>query len=161
MASFLRVTRQARWLKYPDISWLPRNEIQGDTLRDLQTDDNSLSVFRVESDQDTERVVTALAANRDNLANLDYAVFDDATLKSIGVNVAQRSGETPDREVNKLHYNLTNLTVTRLARLAAVVAAGQHERTPRKMIKGRLQRAVNKGSLDRHRLKSQLLQKLK
>ena len=154
----MRMTRQARWLKYPGLNWLPQNEIQGDALRDLQSEDNRLSVYRVESKEDTERVVIALAANRDNLANMDYAVFDEAMLMSIDMTIAQQAGETPDEKVNKLHYDLKNLTVGRLAQLAAVVSAGEHERIPRKDIRDRLRRAVRTGTLDRGSLKPQLLE---
>ena len=160
MARFLRMTRQARWLRHPDLSWLLEHEIQGDALRDLQTEDNKLSVYKVQDKGDAERIVLALAANRDNLANLDYALFEDTMLNSIDITFAPQIGQTPDDEVNKLHYNLTNLTVERLAKLAAVVAAGQHTRIPRKEIGSRLHQAIRAGTLDGNRLKPNLLAKV-
>ncbi len=81
----MRVVRQARWYKYPELDWLPDGGLQADALGDLQTSGNALSVYRVENETDRERVIVALAANRDNLANLDYAIFDDAGLASIGI----------------------------------------------------------------------------
>ena len=110
----MRTTRQARWLKYPDLEWLSQDDIQSDALLDLRTEDNKLSVYKVENEADTERVIIALAATRENLSNLDYAVFEDSTLASTDITISQQNGETPDAEVNKLHYDLTNLTVRKL-----------------------------------------------
>ena len=86
----MRVVRQARWYKYPELDWLPDGGLQGDALGDLQTGGNDLSVYRVENETGRERVIVALAANLDNLANLDYAIFDDAGLASIGVAINQQ-----------------------------------------------------------------------
>ena len=75
MATFLRMTRQGRWLKYPDLEWLQPDELQSDALLDLQTKDNRLSVYRAEGEEEAKQVVIALAANRESLSNLDYAIF--------------------------------------------------------------------------------------
>lgn len=161
MARFLRMTRQARWLTYPDLEWMSPSEIQSDALGDLQTKDNKLSVYRIENEEEAERVVIALAANRDNLANLDYAVFEDTILESTDIAIRQQTGETPDEEVNRLHYDLIGLTVGRLAQLAEVLSKGQHDRVPRKQIAAGLRRSVVAGMLDRSRLSPQLLERIK
>ncbi len=156
----MRTTRQARWLKYPDLEWLSQDDIQSDALLDLRTEDNKLSVYKVENEADTERVIIALAATRENLSNLDYAVFEDSTLASTDITISQQNGETPDAEVNKLHYDLANLTVRKLVLLAQAVSSGEHARMPVKEIKARLQRAIRAGTLNQGRLKPQLLEKI-
>ena len=113
----MRVVRQPRWHKNPELDWLPDGDLQADALGELQTGGNALSVYRVENETGRERVIVALAANRDNLANLDYAIFDDAGLASIGVAINQPDGQTPDLGVNRLHYDLANLTAGRLVQL--------------------------------------------
>ena len=160
MAKFLRMTRQGRWLKYPDLEWMSQHDIQSDALNDLQTKDNTLSVYRVVSGEDTERVVVALAANRRNLANMDYAVFEDVALASIPVNITQQMGETPDEKVNRLHYDITDLTVESIAQLAKVVSSGRHDRIPKKKIETELRRSIRAGILDRDKLEPQLLEKI-
>ena len=146
---------------YPDLAWLPQGEIQSDALRDIQTTDNSLSVYKVENKEDAGQVIIALAANRDNLANLDYAIFEDTTLESTGIEVRQQYGETPHDEANKLHYDISNLTVRRLAVLAHAIASGAHNRVPWKDIKAGLQEAVQSGTLDKQKMKPQLLQSIR
>lgn len=160
MAYFLRVVRQSRWHKYPEINWLPNGDLQADALRDLPTSDNALSVYRIENETDRKRVIVALAANREALANLDYAIFEDNPLASIGITINQQEGQTPDVGVNKLHYDITNLTVGRLVQLAQVVSLGEHVRIPRKEIKTGLRQAVRAGTVDRDKLKPQLLKKI-
>ena len=160
MPRFLRVTRQARWLKHPDLTWLSPDEIQADALGDLQTRNNALSVYKVEDESETRRVVVALAANRDMLANLDYAVFDGDSLPAIGVRLDQQDGATPDAEANKLHYDIREHTAKRLTELARVVSCAEHKRVPVKKVKDWLQNAVQSGSLERERLKESLLNKL-
>ena len=154
------MTRQARWLKHPDLDWLPRDELQSDALGDLQTKDNTISVYRVDNEQDAERVIVALAANREYVANLDYAIFEDAEFDSIDIEVSQNEGETPDAEVNKLHYDLTNLTARKLVQLAQVVSSGRHSRILKKTVEVRLRRALVAGYLDKGRLKPDLLRRI-
>ena len=98
-----------------------------------------------------------LAANRDNLANLDYALFDDAGLVSIGVASSQQDGQPPDLAANRLHYNLVNLTAENLVQIAQIISLGEHARMSRKEIEGRLRHAVESGELDRGRIKPHLL----
>ena len=154
----MRITRQGRWL---DLEWLPKGELQSDALRDLQTEDNKLSVYKVDGVEDTERVVTALAANRKYLANIDYATFEATDLASTGIAMCQQEGCTPDTKVNRQHYDLSNLTVSKLAQLADIVASGEHVRKPMKEIGNRVGQGIRTGTLDKNKIESQLLEKLK
>ena len=160
MAKFLRMIRQARWLKYPDLQWMSQGDIQSDALRDLQTEDNKLSVYRIGSEEITERIVIALAANRNTFSNLDYAIFEEKDLESANIQIRQQTGETPDEEINKLHYDLVNLTVERIVQLAEIVAVAQQDRKLRKQIEAGINLAVHAGHLDKDRLGPQLLAKL-
>ena len=69
--------RQTRWFVNPDIPWLAPGDLQGDSLVDLITEDNALSVYEVRNNVEEERVSVALAATRDRPAKYDYAVFEE------------------------------------------------------------------------------------
>ena len=157
MAYFLRVIRQSHWF---NLEWLPAGELQGDTLRDLQTSNNTLSVYEVRVEDDQERVAVALAANRRYLAVLDYAIFDDSNFNSIGIIAEPREGETPDAVVNQRRYNLMNLTIGRLAYLAQEVSRGTHSRIPEKVVKFRISEGIETGMISREKLQPELLQGL-
>lgn len=158
MTRFLRTTRRGRWI--PNITWLAQGEIQGDAFLDLQPKDNTLSVWRVESKSDINRIVAAIAANRDHLAILDYAIVEKEGLSRIGVVSRRTEGTTNDAEVNEIHYDLVELTVRKLAALADLVATGNHCRTSKREIKDLLWQGIQAGHLKRQDISPSILQKL-
>jgi hypothetical protein len=87
----LRGIRKRRWstdTTDKSISWLSNGEIQSDALGDLNTSNNTLSVWYVEDDQSNlDQVITALASNRDAISNLDYVLFDISLVNSIQINI--------------------------------------------------------------------------
>lgn len=159
MPQYLRSVRQARW-RVPEWVGPDSREIQADSLKDLATQGNLLSVYRADSQDDVERITVALAATRENLQNVDYAVFDDTEFQEAGIVVNKSSGATPDQAVNELHYDLGQLTARQNLRLAQMIANGKVERRPRKMIMEGLRQAIDEGELDdgdiSDRLRSQL-----
>lgn len=86
---------------------------------------------------------------------MDYAVFADSDLESFGITVQQTEGETPDTEVNKLHYELGNLTINRLVQLATIISAGEHKRVLERKIKTLLHEAASAGQLKKTKVESQ------
>lgn len=160
MTEFLRAIKRGRWYKYPEIIWLENGELQGDALIDIQTHSGRLSVFKVDNEVDKQRVLVAIAATKDHIANVDYAVFGDDGLDSLGIMMRSTAGDTPDRRANELHYELENLTVRQLAGLAEIISNGTHDRVQRKRVTSWLQDAARGGSLDRTRTKPNIAQKL-
>ena len=160
MPRFLRVIRKGRWERYPKIPWLPPGEIKADALRDLQTRENVLSIYRADDESAVDKICIAIAATRETVGSLDYAIFDAAELPPVGIEPTQTAGETPDPEVNRLHCDLTTLTVEKVSRLAQIIAAGDHNRIPKKSIENSLRLALRSDSLDRNEINSQLLRRL-
>ena len=158
MAEFLRVVRQARWFR---LDWLPSDELQADAFSDLQTRDNKLSVYRLDSDADVQLVIVALAATREQLDNLDYVVFNDSGLGSLSIDLFQETGETPSDRANNLHWELRHLTNTRLLGLAQLLSESHHDRISKKQVQLWLKDALRAGVLDESKMKNTLLAKLK
>lgn len=160
MPRFLRVIRKGRWERYPKIPWLTPGEIKADALRDLQTREGVLSIYRADDQSDADRICLAIAATRETFGSLDYAIFDAAELPSIGIEPTRTTGETPDPEVNRLHCDLTALTVEKVSQLARVIAAGDHNRISKKSVEISLRSALRSDSLDRNEVNSELLRRL-
>ena len=158
---FLRKVQQGRWEKYPKIAWLKKGELKGDVLADVSAIKGKLSVYRIDSDDDFQRVVTALAANRNNIAHLDYVLFEGDNLDSFGIRINSTNGTTADDTTNELHYELENLSVERLVRLVKVIADGKHDRILKKQIKDWLQEAASSGHLDKTKLDPNIMNELK
>lgn len=121
---FLRIIRRGRWQKRPEPDWPKDSGLPSDALGDMQTSRCRLSVYAVTDAIDGQRVAAAMAATREGISNIDYAIFEDSELESLGISVQPTPGDTPDDGVNGLHYDLGNLTAKRLAQLAEIVSAG-------------------------------------
>ena len=79
----LRIVRRSRWLKERP-SWLENDEFQADPLGDFTTTSNTISVWYIkENTSNLQRVVAALAAQRDRLVNFDYALFNKEILSEL------------------------------------------------------------------------------
>ena len=114
---------------------------------------NSLSVYQADSDEMLHQVVAGFAANRDNLANLDYAMIDSQLLDAMNLLVVSSDGETPHTGANRLHYNIVNLTADNVLHLVRSISADDVRRVPARTVKAFIQRALADGQIDATRLK--------
>lgn len=122
MPYYLRAIKIAKWRRHAGVAWLADNEIQADALGDLKTETNALSVWEVDDDRSNlGRVLTAVAANRDHLSDLSYVLLTKDDLRAIGAKIASSEGGTVDREVNKWHRDIVELTTQKLHQIAVVV----------------------------------------
>jgi hypothetical protein len=63
--------------------------------------------------------LAALASNRQKLEKLDYSLIDEAALSSISIRLVKSEGRTPHISANSTHGDLVELTVNKVALLAA------------------------------------------
>ena len=121
---FLLRTTNRRWDAPVNAPWLPAGQIHADPLADLKTEDNKLSVWTVFNDaSNLQRIVAALAANRENLSRFEYALVDEHAVAVGGFTVVPSPGNTPDAEANKLwHNDVVDLSGNRLVDLAVIMS---------------------------------------
>lgn len=132
------------------------HELAADALLDLQTHDNSLSVYKVNHDDDSlTRVITALAATRDAANRFNFILLPISLVEQLGITMAATDGMTPDDYVNStLHLDLINLTVKQIAALAlAMHEHGNLEKRTKSEIKTSIGDALNNGYFRRDQLK--------
>lgn len=110
---------------YTNPVWVRAGEMAGDCLRDLGTDDGTLSVFFIpdENPELVKKVGAALIANTDDVARFEYCSIRPETLRQLGLQTepSPASGNTPDSEVNEFHYDVVELTASMVVRLAATL----------------------------------------
>ena len=133
---------------HPTVPWLPPGELQADVFRDLQPDQNALSVYRADSDEDAIKIGVAIAATRRNFGNLDYAAIEESEIAAIGITPTQTDGETPSSEVNRLHRDLDFLTMDKLIRLARAISRSERNRIRRRRMERLLRSALQTGEFD-------------
>lgn len=164
MSFLLRKIRKNKWYKTETISWLLPGEFQSDPLCDLNTTENKLSVYRVEDDcSNLERVVSALAANCEKIANFDCILFDEKILNNVGIKSEQTKGDTPDEVVNNCHLDLIELSALKLVELAKqALNQGEVKRFLPQDITELLVDSIQKGYINKAkmRLKSTEIEKI-
>lgn len=123
MPLLLRMVRENRWYKAEAADWLQRGDVPADPIGDLPTRKNQLSVYEVMPDRSNlERIVRALALTKDKVADTGFVLFDSELLPELGINTsASEPGQTPDREANGWHRDLTDLSGNRLVALTRAI----------------------------------------
>lgn len=122
MAFLLRKIRKNRWYKTEEMAWLSDGELPADSLSDLGTQSNELSVYHISvSESNLDRVVAALAANSGFLSNFDYAIFNEEILSKSDIKIKKTLGDLPDEQVNNWHSDLLELSAQKLLILAVQI----------------------------------------
>lgn len=136
-----------RWLS-DDPPWLGANDAVGDQVSDLKTSENRLSVFEVPpADPSTPlRIAAALTAARERLDDVEYCLFDDATLSRIAVRTKAAPGRTPDPLVNSWHKDLVELSGNLLTNLAMELRLIEKGRVLREDLQKELLAAIREGT---------------
>lgn len=148
MAWYLRLGFTGhRWINLP---WLAAGEVQADAVRDFSSiRDNTMSVYLVNSEQDGFRAAIAIASKREQTIDFGYALVEAGAVMGIGLEPMPSDGETPDPEVNAWHYELRELTFSRVAEIAKLIKQrGRVEDIPLPTFKEHLRRAVQARQLD-------------
>lgn len=144
----LRVVRRARWKSAVAEDGVCY-ERQTDALGDLRTTMNALSVFQADNNRMVNDVVTGLAAGRNNISPVDYAIIDSEIISGLGIRQPVRSdGKTPYRPANELHYDVVELTAVDLVALMKLIKVDNVARIPPRRVKNLLLAAVKNDLLD-------------
>ena len=149
MTLVLRTIRKSSWYSenYP---WLPNNDFPADPVTDLRTTDNSLSVWEIDEDRSNlQRVVTALAGNRDRIEKIDYVIFAKRTIADVSIKTKKSKGGTSDEGVNGWHLDLVEISAKKLLSLAkAIYDEGERYRILGKKIEKLLGDGIKSGQID-------------
>ncbi len=160
MATIFRKLSQKRyWDRKP---WLGTSDIQGDAAKCLMTKENRLSVFILEEPTiQMERVVAALALNRDSLAHLDLAIAPEDVLELCQIQRDRVQADTPDSEVNEWHLDLIELTVAKIAKLATAIRnKGEIRRYNEKEVRKAIQKSLNADCVVAEQINGSLIKSL-
>lgn len=159
MPLLIKLDNKRMWDR-PD--WLPAGEVPAEAVQDFRTDGNELSVWYVEPDRSNlDRVLTAIAANREHFEKIDYAVFEDAVVDRCGITIRPTLGQLPDEHASRTwHRDLVELSGRKLVSLAESIATGTPERKPMSQIRELLAVAARDGHINRELMRNGLAAKL-
>jgi len=159
----MRRVKQPKWYSEAVHPWLERSDIPADPLTDLQTRQNSLSIYLIKDDKSNlDQVVTAMSATRDSPQNFDYLLFDMEILSQVNIEVRESEGKTPDNEVNGWHRDLIEISGNRLLMLVRQVLESDYEtdRYLKKQIKELVTRSMQTGQYEASRVNRSFRNKL-
>jgi hypothetical protein len=130
----------------------------------LKTDDNTLSVWRIENEQEVSKGVLAMAASNDFLSKIDVVIVDESELTSGNITIETTPGKTPCTDLVDSHRDLAALNVNNLAfiseSIAAQIRADKVYRFTATKIKALLLDAINSGSLNPELLSDSVREKV-
>ena len=137
-------------------------EACGDILRDFRTEKGRLSLWTID-DSNLDRVIAAVAATKKNVEQVDFVLFPEELLESVGIKVQQVNGNTPDPVANRTwHFDILELTVRHIAVLAAAInERGELGRKHEPDIKQLLRDGLESLRLEESLMKPELVAKLR
>ncbi|MCB0062240.1 MAG: hypothetical protein KDE19_09000 [Caldilineaceae bacterium] len=162
MPFLLRTLRKNKFVRELQPAWVPADDVQADALKDLESGENQLSFWLLDDGlSDLDRLLAGLAANRDQLANLDFALIPLERIIELGIRVEENAGDCLDAEMSLLHRDLAQLTASQLAALAKTISLhGQLERKSKSQVRTLLLNSVAVGYLDIETMKEGIANKL-
>ena len=113
----------------------PDPTVPGDTLSELKTKENKLSVWLANSEEDIEDAVAALSLSKDDTDRLCLLLLDEEKLSSFDIAVLddqEGDAQGASEEILKKHRNLVELDHKRLGQLAEYMIQQDNDTNNRK-----------------------------
>ncbi len=109
--------------------WLRAGEFGAEPLSDLTTSNNTISVYSVEKDDNTNllRIAAALVIARGKYDRFDYVLFPESVVFDLGFRLVSIPGNTADPEVNGIHRDISEISAQRLVELAGRIFREQQK----------------------------------
>lgn len=113
----------------------PDPTVPGDTLSELKTKENKLSVWLANTEEDIEDAVAALSLSKDDTDRMCLLLLDEEKLSSFDIAVlSDQEGDAQgaSKEILKKHRNLVELDHKRLGQLAEYMIQQANDTNSRK-----------------------------
>lgn len=162
MPLLLRTLRKNKFVRELQPAWVAIDDVQADALKDLESSENQLSFWLLDDAlSDLDRLLAGLAANRDQLANVDFAVIPLEMIIQLGIRIEENPGDCLDPQMSLLHRDLSQLTARQVAELAKAISLhAQLERRSKAQVRSLLLDSIAAGYLDVTAMKEGIAGKL-
>lgn len=127
----------------------------------MATNNNKLSLWEVDNNRaNLDRVIAALAATRNNFQHFQYSLVERKLIEGLDINLEKTIGQTPDEIVNQYHYDLIEMSGSKLISLAMMMLSNA---TRTEMLKNEVEKqifiAVNEGRFNNMKLVNEKIRK--
>ena len=164
MAILVRKIIRGKWGEDAPIS----SDVPADAITNcLKTTDNTLSVWKIESEVELNDAILALATglSQTSFSKIDYVLIDDCKMRDNGLSVVEHDGDTAFEAFIKKHKNITDLTYSKLGIMKTIIIdcinCDKHKFITRSQIKQLVKSAIESGKLQKDKLNSTLIDKEK
>ena len=117
MSYLLRQIDGAKWLKPKNIA--QDSKFPADLVTDLQTANNTLSVYLIDKDTDIEKSIIAIASKK-FLKEFTFALIKLSDVEK-DFTIKPTTSKSPFEEADSLHYDFLRLTANDLIKLAMLI----------------------------------------
>lgn len=142
-------------------------EIRSDIVTNcLRTSGNTLSLWKIDSTEETEEALIALSSNRDRLQKLDYILIPAEVINNSGLVLKKSEGKSPYLNFNDKHYDITSLNYDSLGKVVKLVLdlinkpECNIERKGQGVIEDLLLKAISESKIKKETLKDTLAKEL-
>ncbi len=165
MAFLVRKVSRAKW---PD-DVCELGNIPGDTVSDLRTSNNTLSLWRIETEDDLEKAALALSASSktERIEMVSVVWIPEDIFIENGLSLEKSSiGDTVVFDLANTHCDICNLTYASLGIVAQtilreIIKEGRYKRFNKAHIKKILAKAYLDDRIEESRCKPSLIQEIK
>ncbi len=145
MSKLVRKINRNNWPeKLDDISVIGADAI----TQCLKTKGNAMSVFQIPSEDRIDEVFLALASNAERLETTDLVVMDEGHISQLGMSLIQTVGITPIENLQKIHYDITELCYGTLGPIAYHVFECVRDNHWKRRTKGELKDIIKKAIIE-------------
>lgn len=110
-----------------------------------RTRDNALSVWGIDTEEELEDAILAIASVGDHLDKIDIVLLDRNSVEDSGLLVQQVPGNTPYRDFVHKHYDLYRLDYNSLGIVAQEIICSIRTEGRRTFTRGKLKKIVAEG----------------
>lgn len=162
MSYLVRKINKAKWYQI-DIE--NDNNVSGDAITNcLKTNKNTLSVWKIETEDDLDQAILALVANQDHLDTIDIVILEESSLLEYNLNIVASPGDTPVESLKDAHRDISELTFTKLGEVKDhIVERIRNQKLKRYTVgslKKLLKKSIEQGLLKKEDLKEFVQQKI-
>ena len=138
------------------------DDIAADPITDLNTRENELSIYLIQDElTELDRCLSALAAERMNLQDLDYILFDKDIIDQLLLEINNVEGNLKDHEINKLHRNIIKLSAKKLISLSKkIMEKCQRKRILEEDVARIIVKSINNNWIKKNSLSKSLLSEI-
>lgn len=119
MPKLVRKINKAKWFQV-DIK--TSKDVSADAITlCLKTNQNCLSVWRIESETELDEAILAIVSAQDRLEAIDIVVLDESEILKNNIEIENTPGFTPVSDLINHHRDLKNLTLSKLKNISNLI----------------------------------------